>query len=58
MPEFILPDEADRCPYCDRVLRDPPECCAEMIKDHAEDERKRWTELEKRESSLYTTGRN
>jgi hypothetical protein len=20
-------DEADRCPHCDAILRDPPQCC-------------------------------
>lgn len=30
MPEFILPDEADHCPHCGEVLRDPPNCCEAM----------------------------
>jgi predicted amidophosphoribosyltransferase len=32
MPDLTL-DEADRCPYCNKILRDPPNCCPEMIED-------------------------
>ena len=55
MPEFTL-EEADRCPYCDRILREPPACCEAMIKDYHEDERLRWAELAKREQELYNDG--
>ena len=30
MPEFVLPAEADRCPFCGGVLFDPPQCCERM----------------------------
>jgi hypothetical protein len=35
MPEFVLPAEADRCPHCGKVLRDPPDCCQKMRDEHA-----------------------
>lgn len=38
MPEFILPDEADHCPHCDAVLRDPPACCESMLIEWAVDQ--------------------
>lgn len=34
MPEFILPAEADRCPHCNAVLYDPPNCCEEAQRDY------------------------
>lgn len=34
MPDFILPEEADHCPHCGAVLRDPPNCCPAMIAEH------------------------
>jgi len=36
MPEFILPEEVDRCPHCDAVLRDPPACCEAMQQEHSD----------------------
>jgi hypothetical protein len=30
MPEFILSDKADHCPYCGKVLYLPPRCCEPM----------------------------
>jgi hypothetical protein len=35
MPEFILPAEADHCPHCDAVLRDPPDCCEAMKAEYS-----------------------
>jgi hypothetical protein len=37
MPEFILPAEADHCPYCNGVLRSPPDCCDKMKDDDLAD---------------------
>lgn len=34
MPEFILPAEADHCPHCGQVLRDPPDCCEPMRREY------------------------
>lgn len=34
MPDFIIPEEADRCPHCGGVLYDPPNCCAAMMAEH------------------------
>lgn len=35
MPEFILPAEADHCPHCGQVLRDPPNCCQKMMDEYS-----------------------
>ena len=40
MPEFILPEEADHCPYCGQVLTIPPHCCEKA----AEEDRNLWNE--------------
>jgi hypothetical protein len=37
MPEFILPAEADHCPYCNGVLRNPPDCCDKMKEEDLAD---------------------
>lgn len=39
MPDFILPDEADRCEHCGEVLYFPPNCC-----DAAADADKWWND--------------
>jgi hypothetical protein len=33
MPEFVLPDEADHCVYCGKVLTDPPSCCDKAMEE-------------------------
>lgn len=38
MPEFILPEEADHCPYCEEVLYWPLNCCEEMIEEYERDD--------------------
>jgi hypothetical protein len=55
MPDFIIPDEADHCPHCNKVLRNPPNCCAAAIDTYDEDEQKRWAELAKRTREWYDT---
>jgi len=35
VPDLDL-DEADRCPHCGKILRDPPNCCEKLIADHEE----------------------
>lgn len=40
MPDFILPAEADHCPYCGAALREPPDCCDAMRAEH----RREWNE--------------
>lgn len=42
MPEFILPEEADHCPHCNAVLRDPPDCCPAMEQEHWEEMHRRY----------------
>lgn len=37
MPEFTI-DEADQCPWCGKILREPPNCCEQMQSEY----RKRW----------------
>lgn len=36
MPD-LTPDEADRCPYCGRIVTDPPNCCDELREEYAEE---------------------
>jgi predicted amidophosphoribosyltransferase len=36
MPEFTL-DESDKCPHCGHPLRDPPNCCRDMMREYAEE---------------------
>ena len=45
MPEFILPAEADTCPYCGAYLTLPPRCCGEARADYDAEERKREEEI-------------
>lgn len=33
MPD-LTQDEADRCPYCDQFLHDPPVCCTQMMTEY------------------------
>lgn len=40
MPEFTL-DEADHCPHCGAVLREPPKCC-QTARDEFDAAYKRW----------------
>jgi Zn-finger nucleic acid-binding protein len=42
MPEFILPAEADHCPHCGAVLRDPPNCCETMEQEYSEEMHRRY----------------
>jgi hypothetical protein len=46
MPEFILPAEADNCPFCHSVLYIPPECCDTMKRQY-------YHELEENADSFY-----
>jgi hypothetical protein len=57
MPEFIIPDEADHCPHCGKVLLTPPNCCDKMIAEY-EDEELRWLELVKRDYGQYIDSRH
>ncbi len=41
MPELLLPDEADHCPHCGKVLRSPPKCCEKMQEEYRIEEEKR-----------------
>jgi hypothetical protein len=45
MPEFTA-DEADRCPHCNAILRQPPDCCTAMMDEHEEDEQLKRRERE------------
>lgn len=49
MPEFILPEEADHCPHCGKVLREPPNCCEAMEAEY----RKEWNERLLESSKQY-----
>jgi hypothetical protein len=45
MPEFILPEEGDRCPYCDAVLYYPPNCCKEIQQEYQDMEKENFESL-------------
>ena len=47
MPEIGL-DEADRCPYCDKILSLPPDCCEQAKQDEEQAWQEGWAELHKR----------
>jgi hypothetical protein len=51
MPDLTI-DEADRCPYCDKVLRDPPICCDEA-KDNRLDRLLKEIMPDKKDSGPY-----
>ncbi len=46
MPEFILPAEADHCPYCEAVLRLPPNCCDKMIDEYHKEVKSYYDEMD------------
>lgn len=45
MPEFILPAEADRCPYCNAIIYLGIDCCPAMAQAHEEYRRETLAEM-------------